>query len=90
MICITSMFKKGSYPKDILMMLYYYKLKTTPITFSTTLLNNIEAHKSKYLYENNIELFTILPKSILPMDRKIFVKIENLTYFSKIKKYGKI
>lgn len=59
-------------------------------TFFKTLKNNIKAHKDKYNYESNIELFAILPKNIMTMHSKTFVKTKDLAYFSNMKKYSKI
>lgn len=51
----------------------------------------IFAYKKNYIYFNIIiKLFPILPKKIITIYNKTFVKTADLVYFSRLEKYGKI
>lgn len=60
------------------------------LIISTQVLSNVETHKDRYKRGGNVKLFTIPLKSIVITDNKSFIKIENLAYFIKIKKYLKV
>lgn len=54
-------------------------------------LSNIKAYKDSYKYSNIIfELSTILSKNILITYRINFIKVKDLAYFNKLKKYNKV
>lgn len=61
-----------------------------PLTSTQVFSSNIKAYEDGYKYESDIELFIILPKSIMIMHGKTFIKTKDLAYFSKIKKHSKI
>lgn len=69
---------------------------TKPTTFLhsaafSVALSNVEAHEGRYKYLNiALELFTIPAESIIITHRKIFIKIDNLAYFSRLKKHSKV
>ena len=58
--------------------------------FSITL-SIIKAYKNEYKYLHIVfKLFIILSKNIIIIYSKTFIKIKDLVYFNKLKKYSKI